>query len=575
MVALRAAWSWVFDRFRLLLAELRCSVRSLSGGNRIPPGPIKHVFVLVLENRSFDHMLGFADISGKDALTGLPTHVDDLTRGGPHANPDPNAGDRRVAASSPAAFSLAQTRADGTHAPDPAHEFDQVLLQLGGYSRDGSGAIILPTHPDPRGDYPAIHNSVFIASYLGLANPRGIEPNTTDPESIMRCFAPEQVPVLVALAKEFAVCDRWFSSVPGPTWPNRFFLHAASSGGLDDSPSGFQSATASLLDGYHFDNGTIYDRLENSHYDWKVFMGDEFPQVFAIRGMTARRLEGHFRRFGEFAAAVNDPEFSTPYVFIEPNYGNVLPTTLKDFTGGDSQHPLDDITSGERLVKQVYETIRNSPHWNESLLLVTYDEHGGFFDHVPPPRTASPGDSIVCPENNHHGFGFRQLGVRVPAIAISPLIPKNTVDHTTYDHSSLLATVESLFGLEPLTRRDAAASTLDHLLSLEAPRKDAPISLPDPADSGIPRDQMDSAEDSSGDGSLTAIQRAFLHVAFLRHYRRTSLFRKPAAIRAFQRIKFLSQANGFMQEVHGRMSSLYLRAKSRRDSEKPTGARRA
>jgi len=575
VLALRAGWSWVIDRFRWLGAEVLRRIRSFSGGNRVPPGPIKHVFVLVLENRSFDHMLGFADISGRDARTGHPTHVDDLTRGGPHANPNPNAADRPVDASRPAVFSLAQKRADGTHPPDPGHEFDHVLLQLCGYTRDQSAKVVLPTHPDPGDDYPGIDNSGFIASYMGLANRDGVVSNTTDPESIMRCFDPAQVPVLTALAKEFAVCDRWFSSVPGPTWPNRFFFHAASSGGLDDSPSGFQSATASLLDGYHFENGTIYDRLEGSRYDWKVFMGDEFPQVFAIRGMTARRLEGHFRRFEEFAEAVNDPEFSVPYVFIEPSYGQVLPTTSKDFTGGNSQHPLDDITNGERLVKQVYETIRNSPHWNESLLLVTYDEHGGFFDHVAPPRTASPGDSISSPENNHHGFGFRQLGVRVPAIAISPLIPKNTVDHTTYDHSSLLATVESLFGLEPLTRRDAAANKLDHLLSLATPRTDAPTSLPEPADSGIVRDQVGLAEESSEDGSLTAIQRAFLHVAFLRHYRETPLFRKPAAIRAFQRIEFRSQANGFMQEVHRRMSSARLRVAAKRKSKRTSGGRRA
>jgi hypothetical protein len=572
MIALCVAWSWTVDRLRLLLAEVRHRVRSLSGGRRLPPGRIKHVFVLVLENRSFDHMLGFADVSGRDAVTGEPTHVDDLTREGPHANPDPQAGDRDVSASRPAAFALARDRGDGTHPPDPGHEFENVLLQLCGYTRDGSGAIAPPAYPDRNGRYPAIDNSGFIASYLGLANVHGVVPNRTDPESIMHCFDPKQVPVLTALAKEFAVCDRWFSSMPGPTWPNRFFLHAATSGGLDDSPSSFQSASATFLDGYRFENGTIFDRLEESRYDWKVFMGDEFPQVFAIGGMTARRLEGHFRRFDEFAEAVNDPEFSTPYVFIEPNYGNILPTKPKDFTSGDSQHPLDDITHGERLVKQVYETIRNSPHWNESLLLVTYDEHGGFFDHVPPPAAEPPGDTIVRPENNHHNFDFGQLGVRVPAIAISPLIPANTVDHTTYDHTSLLATVEGLFGFEPMTRRDAAANSLEHLLSLASPRTDAPTALPDPADSGIPPGAHDAVE---GDGPLTSIQRAFLHVAFLRHYRRTSLFGKPGAIRAFQRIRTRAQADGFIREVRDRLCGALRRSTPGPGPGTPAGAPRA
>jgi hypothetical protein len=572
LIALRVAWSWVVDRLRLLLAALRHRMRSLSGGRRLPSGRIKHVFVLVLDNRSFDHMLGFADISGRDAATGEPTHVDDLARGGPHANPDPAAGDRAVPASCPAAFALAQDRGDGTHPPDPGHEFDNVLLQLCGYSRDGVGTAIPPTYPDRSGSYPGISNAGFVASYRGLAKVRGVEPNGRDPESVMHCFDPKQVPVLTALAKEFAVCDRWFSSMPGPTWPNRFFLHAATSGGLDDSPSSFQSASATLLDGYRFQNGTIFDRLEESRYDWKVFMGDEFPQVFAIGGMTARRLEGHFRPFDEFADAVNDPRFSTPYVFIEPNYGNVLPTTSKDFTSGDSQHPLDDITHGERLIKRVYETIRNSPHWNESLLLVTYDEHGGFFDHVPPPTGEPPGDTIARPENNQHGFDFGQLGVRVPAIAISPLIPANTVDHTTYDHTSLLATVEGLFELDPLTRRDAAAHTLEHLLSLGSPREDAPTTLPDAADSGIRPGLHDAAQ---GDGPLTSIQRAFLHVAFLRHYRRTSLFGKPAAIRAFQRIRTRTQADGFIREVRDRLSGAHRKSTPGSDPGKPTGVPRA
>jgi phospholipase C len=93
----------------------------------------------------------------------------------------------------------------------------------------------------------------------------------------MKCFSPEQVPVITTLARSFAVCDHWFSSMPGPTWPNRFFIHAASSGGLDDSPSSLQRATSALFNGYRFENGTIYDLLDDKCMDWTVFMGDELP----------------------------------------------------------------------------------------------------------------------------------------------------------------------------------------------------------------------------------------------------------------------------------------------------------
>jgi phospholipase C len=124
---------------------------------------------------------------------------------------------------------------------------------------------------------------------------------------------------------------------------------------------------------------------------------------------------------------------------------------------------------------------------------VTYDEHGGFFDHVSPPSAPAPGDAISDPDNNHHNFDFRQLGVRAPAIVVSPLIPRGVIDGTVYDHTSLLATLEQLFGLRPLTNRDASAATLTHLLSLAAPRTDAPISLPDAAKSDFHCDDAPSA----------------------------------------------------------------------------------
>ena len=220
--------------------------------------------------------------------------------------------------------------------PDPGHEFKNALMQLCGVNS---------VYPDPTTKkYPPINNSGFIASYRVSGAP--------NPAKIMKCFLPDQVPVLTTLAREFALCDHWFASIPGPTWPNRFFVHAASSGGLDDSPSSFQDLSSTLLHGYSFQNGTIYDRLDAKGFDWTVFMGDELPQVFAINGMTEARLEGHFKDFDHFDNVVNDPHFSTPYVFIEPNYGNILPLTPGDYTCGSSQHPLDDVTRGERLIKK-------------------------------------------------------------------------------------------------------------------------------------------------------------------------------------------------------------------------------
>jgi phospholipase C len=130
-------------------------------------------------------------------------------------------------------------------------------------------------------------------------------------------------------------------------------------------------------------------------------------------------------------------------------------------------------------VQTVYEAIRNSPYWNSSLLIITFDEHGGFYDSVAPGPATAPGDNLDY-GYNEYGFNFEQYGVRVPAIIVSPRIAAGTVDHTVYDHSSVLATLESLYGLHALTQRDAAASNVTHLLSQAAPRGDCPTKLNDP-----------------------------------------------------------------------------------------------
>jgi phospholipase C len=143
---------------------------------------------------------------------------------------------------------------------------------------------------------------------------------------------------------------------------------------------------------------------------------------------------------------------------------------------------MDGVSGGEGLIKATYEAIRNSPLWNRSLLIITYDEHGGFYDSVPPGPAPSPADgSPNDPALNANGFIFDRYGVRVPTIVISPLIPAGSVDHTLYDHTSVLATLEQLYHVPPLTKRDAAANAVLGLLSLATPRTDCPTTLSNPA----------------------------------------------------------------------------------------------
>jgi phospholipase C len=296
----------------------------------------------------------------------------------------------------------------------------------------------------------------------------------------MRGFDPNRLPVLNALATQFAVCDHWFSSMPGPTWPNRFFVHAATSGGLDHSPSLPKEMASGVGDPYRFENGTIFDSLDSKGLDWAIYAGDAFPQALHMDGMDESFAEGKFHDFGTFDADVKAPGFSKSYVFIEPDWH-----PFTHFKCGNSQHPIDDVTRGERLLKKVYESVRNSPVWNRSMLIVTYDEHGGFYDHVPPPTVVGPGDKTLNDDNNKYGFDFEQLGVRVPAVVVSPYTKRGAIDHRVYEHSSVPATLEKLFGLPSLTQRDKGATSLDGLATLDAPRTDAPTQLPEPAVSGI------------------------------------------------------------------------------------------
>ena len=405
---------------------------------------IEHVFVLMLENRSFDHMLGFNGSSGLDGLAG--------TQSNPASSGVP------IRVESPAAYALDV---------DPKHGFVNVVEQLCG---PGVG------YP-AGGPYPPINNSGFAQSCVAAYK---MPPEAEVPT--MRAYSPSQLPVLHSLATEFAVCDRWFSSMPGPTWPNRFFAHSASSAGLDDSPSPLRSATA-VFAGYHFANGTIFDLLERNGHSWCVVEGGALPVSLAMEGMIGHAINGRLITFDEFREQLRAGTFSKTYTFIEPHYGHIL-LDGSNFKCGNSQHPLDDVTRGERLIKDVYEAIRGSTYWDRSLLMILYDEHGGFYDHVAPPPAVVPGDAWTDPSNNAHGFAFDQLGVRTPAVIVSPYIERGVVDHTVYDHTSIIASLSRFFDLGHLTQRDAAAASLDHLVSSQ-PRSDTPPDLPGPADSKL------------------------------------------------------------------------------------------
>lgn len=444
--------------------QLTCEVSGtiatmpLSGGtssfnigeaHNTPVSQIKNVFVLMLENHSFDNILAMWKIPGVWAAT--------TENSNSYNNQSYNV----------------TTPAPQPMVADPGHEFTDVVEQL-----CGQGVTFQSGQP-----YPTINNSGFVANWAtstteGPPSP----PPAAHYGDIMACCQPYQVPSTYSLLSQTAVvCDQWFSSLPGPTWPNRFFLHGASSAGLDHSPTTAQMATWESIfsDGFVYPNGSIFDALTAANIPFGLFMDTQgplsgrIPQVSSIKGI-------HFwdvAPLEDFVALLQGPQpYPYRYTFIEPNYGH----THSTYEDGSSQHPMDNVAGGDALVKTVYEALANSSIWNNSMLIITYDEHGGFYDSYTPPSAPPPNDNPP-PGLNEFGFQFDQYGVRVPAFIVSPLIPRG-VDHTLYDHTSVLATLEVLFGLKPLTQRDTDANNLLELIPPAATAQtDLPKSLARPA----------------------------------------------------------------------------------------------
>src|ERR1700722_1172919 len=376
---------------------------------------LKHIVVLMMENRSFDHMLGYMQVPGLNGLSGNET------------NPDSNGQAQSV---QPTA--AAQAELD----PDPDHSWPGVNTQIFGNAQgtdDGS--------PKMQG---------FIKSYFTKMQ------NVSHSRNIMNCFSPDNLPVLTYLAQQYAVCDRWFSSLPGPTVPNRLFAHFGTSFGKVDNSMKFG------------DNGkSIYSRLFNAGRSPKIYYFDEQSASVGFTFMLQNQPQtmGTYKDFLSDAATGNLPDYS----FIEPNYSD------HDNLLASDQHPDHNVISGENFIADVYNHIRQSPLWDNTLLLIVYDEHGGTYDHVLPPKIQPDGTP-----DQVSGFQFDRLGIRVPAIFVSPWIEPGTIIHTQYEHASIPATVASFFIADAaqrnLTVREQRANLFtqdQNLLTLAAARQDS------------------------------------------------------------------------------------------------------
>jgi phospholipase C len=398
-------------------------------------GSVNHVVVLMLENRSFDHMLGFL-YNGQGNVSPAGQPFAGLT--GTESSPDATGAAVTVSRIEPAT-------PDAYFMPgaDPGEGYMATNNQLFGSEKGPASSAQVP------GMQGFVKDFAYTLGWESHSSGFSIEAGTTA-SSIMGCFTPEALPVLSALARAYAVCDQWFASVPTETLPNRAFACSATSQGhMDDKTRTFTAPSIFGLLGQHNLGWAIYG------YDAEPLTKSTFTDVASAPGGTT----GKFTDFQAAAGAGTLP----PFTFLEPSWG----------AKGNSQHPNYDVALGEQLIHDVYETLRGGPGWPQTLLVITYDEHGGCYDHVPPPSGAVPPDH----DTGEFGFDFTRFGVRVPAVLVSPLIEAGTVFRVPaatmpIDHTSVLRTVQERWSLPSLTARDAAAPSLGGALTLTTPRTD-------------------------------------------------------------------------------------------------------
>jgi phospholipase C len=397
-------------------------------------GAIKHVVHLMLENRSFDQMLGFLyteqgnkSSSGQayEGLTGNETNPDDAGR----------------------IVKIFKINNDTKHpyfmpGADPGEGFHNTNLQL--FSSDDPKTGQVPTN---QGFVVNFKNAIAydLSRHFSDSLPG------TAASDIMGMYSPEMLPIMSALAKGYAVCDHWHASAPTQTIPNRAFAAAATSQGhLDNRVKTFTCPS-------------IFGRLSDKKQDWSIYGYNSDPLSRHNFTDTSTADESHFGHFRDFQTRAAAGTLGA-YTFLEPSWSS----------SGNSQHPNYDVSLGEVLIRDVYDALRNGKGWNDTLLIINYDEHGGNYDHVPPPWGAVAPDKSI----GEFGFKFDRFGVRVPSLLISPRIAAGTVFRAktgTIDHTSVLKTLAERFGLTPLTDRDKAAPSLGDVFTLAKPRTDDPL----------------------------------------------------------------------------------------------------
>ena len=455
---------------------------------------IKHIFVLMMENRSFDHFLGFSGIRGIDTATGQPTSAEVLTGNETNTNTetapfltykvDQSAGDTTI----------------GHH--DILHQFSDVTVQLCGTEHLQLNG----------GRYPAVNNSGFVTDITWRLQ---IVPIRVSP-----CGALARSMYLFLLSwlrnlycaiigtVQWQVQRNRTECLPMQPHPEFGTIRRAV---VTNLRTRFSTPRASI-------STQARSTIDCAEPNLQCRSGSTQAMVFLTRSFSLGSIcrTSNFLRTSKkmswTPATTQRILSSEPYYGTIDQYLNGLGTSFEDEAEKlaidalkallkdvgllaapqliNSQHPGNSVYEGESLIKKVYEIIRSSPHWNDSMLILAWDEHGGFYDHMRPPAAAPTGS-----KGQAHGFIFDQYGPRVPAVVISPLCAQGMIEHRRLEHSAIPATVEQVFGLQPMTVRDSSIIGVQNLANLQAPRQNTPVTLtPDSQRSRAPLGQAGSNE---------------------------------------------------------------------------------
>jgi phospholipase C len=362
--------------------------------------PIKHIIVVMKENRSFDHLFGQLHASGQPDAEPVPATWTNLDNNGVVVAPHHEV-----------------TTCDKS---DPPHQWVEMHAQSDGGKMDGfvkSGANSSPA---------------------------------SDGHFTMGYYDATDIPFYYWLANTFSIADHYFPSVLSGTWANRDYLVAATSSGIKNT--GDKQFTGTI----------IFDKLDTAKVSWNVYTDDWAPLEFSV-SWAPRKAWG---RVSDFMAAANGG--TLPSVsFVDADTPAAPPET--------DEHPPSDVQAGEDWTRKLYETIVHSPQWPETVLLFTYDEAGGFADHVPPPSSCAPSADQA---------EFTELGIRVPLIVVSPWARRHYVSHVVHQHTSILRFIELLFDVPAMTARDANSDALLDMFDFKCPQT---VPIPDPPAAGTGR----------------------------------------------------------------------------------------